>query len=84
MPMSDWRSPAAYAHARSISAAGFAWEYLRRDHDYRRAFYKISGFAGNDIGARTAFSERWGLRFPGRPGSARRPRIDILVARAAA
>ena len=84
MPISDWRSPAAYAHAKSISAAGFAWEYLRRDHDYRRAFHKVSGLDGNDIGARTAFSERWGLRFPYRPGSARQLRTAILVARAAA
>eukprot|EP01037_Dinobryon_pediforme_P037832 gene37832-45520_t len=42
MPSSDWRSPAAYAHAKSIPAAGFAWEYLRRDEDYRRDFHRVS------------------------------------------
>ncbi|WP_194288281.1 transcriptional regulator domain-containing protein [Agrobacterium tumefaciens] len=38
----DWRSPAAYTFAKSIPAAGFAWEYLRRDRDYRREFQAIS------------------------------------------
>ena len=37
----DWRSPAAYQHAEGIPAAGFAWEYLRRDDDYHRDFQKI-------------------------------------------
>ena len=32
----DWRSAAAYQHAMAIPAAGFAWEYLRRDDDYHR------------------------------------------------
>ncbi|WP_395370615.1 transcriptional regulator domain-containing protein [Komagataeibacter diospyri] len=38
MPISDWQSPAAYEHAKDIAAAGMAWEYLRRDDEYRRAF----------------------------------------------
>ena len=41
MPSSDWRSPAAYGHAQSIPAAGFAWEYLRRDDEYRRDFHRL-------------------------------------------
>jgi len=62
----DWRSPAAYEHARTISAAGFAWEYLRRDADYHRDFDKISHLKTQTTRTLAAFSERWGLRFPAR------------------
>ncbi|WP_262422578.1 transcriptional regulator domain-containing protein [Brevundimonas denitrificans] len=37
----DWRSPAAYGHTKYIPAAGFAWEYLRRNGDYRQDFQTI-------------------------------------------
>jgi hypothetical protein len=62
----DWRSPAAYEHARTISAAGFAWEYLRRDADYHRDFDKISRQRATRASALAMFSKRWGLRFPAR------------------
>jgi hypothetical protein len=62
----DWRSPAAYEHARTISAAGFAWEYLRRDADYHRDFDKISRQRTMRASALAMFSKRWGLRFPAR------------------
>ena len=63
----DWRSPAAYGHAKHIPAAGFAWEYLRRNDDYRQEFQTIAltgGPSGRDL---EAFADRWGLRFPVRP-----------------
>lgn len=62
----DWRSPAAYEQARVISAAGFAWEYLRRNADYHRDFDQIKGLRKTGARALTTFSERWGLRFPAR------------------
>ncbi|MCW0983668.1 DUF6499 domain-containing protein [Agrobacterium sp. BT-220-3] len=64
MPSSDWRSPAAYGHALSIPAAGFAWEYLRRDDDYRRDFERVYALRGHDSDLNDAFANRWGLRFP--------------------
>lgn len=64
----DWRSPAAYEHARGIPAAGFAWEYLRRDEDYQRDFDRInSDVMPLEDEALDAFSRRWGLRFPDGP-----------------
>ncbi|MFG1186246.1 transcriptional regulator domain-containing protein [Xanthobacter aminoxidans] len=84
MPSTDWRSPAAYAHAKSISAAGFAWEYLRRDDDYRRDFHRMRRLQRLDGDAQTAFAERWGLRFPGGPSSSRRPGRTVLEVVAAA
>lgn len=60
----DWRLPAAYRHAKLIPAAGFAWEYLRRNDDYRQDFETIARTGeptGRDL---EVFAHRWGLRFP--------------------
>lgn len=81
MPSSDWRSPAAYGHAHSIPAAGFAWEYLRRDDEYRRDFQHLMRKPDHDTEARTAFSNRWGLRFRGGPRPARRSGVAVLDTR---
>lgn len=62
----DWRSPAAYKFAKNIPAAGFAWEYLRRDNDYRREFQAISTSSEPDSERLEAFVQRWGLRFSDR------------------
>lgn len=84
MPSSDWRAPAAYGHAQSIPAAGFAWEYLRRNDEYRRDVHRLKRKSRDDIEAQTAFTNRWGLRFRGGPGSARRSCVVVLDARASA
>ncbi len=63
----DWRAPAAYRHTKHLPAAGFAWEYLRRNDEYRNDYQTIS--LNGRSGARDleAFANRWGLRFPKRP-----------------
>jgi len=63
----DWRSPTAYEHADSIPAAGFAWEYLRRDDDYHRDFEQVNGRRRPSPQSLETFSQRWGLRFPEGP-----------------
>ena len=78
MSMSDWQSPAAYEHARDIAAAGMAWEYLRRDDEYRRAFQRMKTTPAPKPRRRKAFSERWGLRFPCRSGAASRSHACFL------
>ncbi|WP_246518946.1 transcriptional regulator domain-containing protein [Ancylobacter lacus] len=78
MPSTDWRSPVAYGHARSIPAAGFAWEYLRRDDDYRRDFEQFSALPKRDTGMTDAFSRRWGVRFPGCSGNTGRRTYAVL------
>lgn len=83
MPNSDWRAPAAYGHATRIPAAGFAWEYLRRDDDYRRDAHRMMN-RPDDTEAQIAFSNRWGLRFRGGPGHPRRSRLTLLDALAPA
>lgn len=62
----DWRSPAAYGDIRHLPAAGFAWEYLRRDDEYRREFRAITTSAESVPERLEAFVQRWGLRFSDR------------------
>ncbi|WBU55791.1 MULTISPECIES: transcriptional regulator domain-containing protein [Paracoccus] len=66
----DWRSPAAYGHTKHIPAAGFAWEYLRRNEEYRRDYQTIASTGRAAARALEAFAHRWGLRFPVRSGRA--------------
>lgn len=60
----DWRLSAAYGHAKHIPAAGFAWEYLRRNDDYRQEFQTIAMTGGPTSRDLEVFAVRWGLRFP--------------------
>ena len=70
-PVRDWRSAAAYAYLDNLSPAELAWEFLRRSPDYQRDYRA----AARDAAGQAEFPEplilRWGLRFPGRSGSAR-------------
>ena len=63
----DWRSPAVYDHTRNITAAGFAWEYLRRNDEYHQDYSKLMSCRTQTARALEAFSQRWGLRFRPRP-----------------
>lgn len=63
----DWRAPAAYRHVKSLPATGFAWEYLRRNDDYRHDFQTISVTVRPGARELEVFARRWGLRFPQRP-----------------
>ena len=63
----NWRAPAAYRHTRKIPPAGFAWEYLRRNDDYREDFRLLVRAKRPDATELEAFARRWGLRFPARP-----------------
>ncbi len=80
----DWRSPAAYQHAKVIPAAGFSWEYLRRDDDYHRDFERVNRRKSPAATTLEAFSQRWGLRFPTQSVGAGRSRVDILDSEPAA
>ena len=63
MSKEDWRSRAAYQDAATMDPAGLAWEFLRRNPDYRTTYDTAPAQAdhGTDGPAR-----RWGWRFPGR------------------
>lgn len=58
----DWRDPAPYEQAETYPARNLAWEFLRRNPDYRRAYRATArqpqAIADDAVG-------RWGLRFRG-------------------
>jgi hypothetical protein len=56
----DWRDAEDYADLASLDLASLAWEFLRRNPQYRRAHAAwTAGLAGEPAG--------WGLRFPAPP-----------------
>jgi hypothetical protein len=69
MPSRDWRSAAAYAELENASARDLAWEFLRRNPRYVRDWEQLDDTRPDQTA--DAVAERWGLRFPGRPGARR-------------
>jgi len=64
-----WRHRAAYLNIIGQDDADFAWEALRRDHEFRR---QVVGAAGRDQAGDALAA--WGLTFrpgPQHPGRAR-------------
>lgn len=39
----DWRDPASYAYTHDLTREGWAWEFLRRNPNYRRAWNEHAG-----------------------------------------
>jgi hypothetical protein len=80
MPESNWRRPEHYAELKDVNAAGFAWEFLRRNPDYAAEASAILRLGVIAPSALDEFSQRWGLSFRG--GSrARRHRGAAVLAR---
>jgi hypothetical protein len=71
MPLSDWRSPTAYKHLSGLTPARLAWEFLRRNPEYRSDYQRADGYRGAlGTGSEAVcddLARRWGLRFLGRP-----------------
>ena len=65
-PASDWRSSATYEYLNDLDPAEFAWEYLRRNPEYRRDFRTIVREPTSDDDTE-ASARLWGLRFRDRP-----------------
>jgi len=76
MSKENWRSRSAYEYATDMEPQSLAWEFLRRNADYRAAYEAAAGQADP---VSDSAAEHWGLRFPGGPAQARR-RIDGLLA----
>jgi type VI secretion system activator RovC-like protein/transcriptional regulator len=67
----DWRSPTAYKKMQNAESADFAWEYLRRNSDYRQDYRNQQnvGF-GSIVAADPTFRQRWGFLFAADPDQA--------------
>lgn len=64
----NWRDPAAYRQASLLPVADLAWEFLRRDPAYRKAYtaaIRRSPETADEV------AQRWGLRFRGGPSPGR-------------
>lgn len=74
----DWRDAASYAPLLDADRSILAWEWLRRDPDYRAAAEAALGPAGGEAGREGPFPKaaRWGLHAfeaPGLPAPLARP-----------
>jgi len=61
-----WRSEAAYDYVCELGPSEFAWEFLRRNPDYRRDYRAVvdEGVGQVEVRRTAPLMERWGLRFP--------------------
>ena len=66
MTAGDWRSAEAYDYVRDLDPADMAWEFLRRNPDYRQDFDRMMREHPNNE-RDAALLHRWGLRFRERP-----------------
>jgi hypothetical protein len=82
----DWRSQDAVDALLELDRAGLAWEFLRRNPDYREDFSQtLQRVATGEISEETAmteFSRRWGVSFRPRSRLAGEREPDDLAARA--
>jgi len=63
----DWRSPADYEPLQNLDTVGFAWEFLRRNPDYRRDHHEIENPLSVDTNAVEETMRPWGLCLPSQP-----------------
>jgi hypothetical protein len=84
----DWRSPASNDALKELDRSGLAWEFLRRNpeyrEDYRRALQRIASGVITEEAAMTEISRRWGLSFRPRSRRTSKPPPDDLATRASA
>lgn len=82
----DWRSQHAVDALLELDRGGLAWEFLRRNPDYREDFRKtLQRIALSEISEEAAmseFSRRWGVSFRPRSRLAGEREPDDLAARA--
>ena len=66
----DWRLQTTERALNRLERQGFAWEFLRRNPDYRRDYDRVSSTPAGKPGALShhgSAAPQWGLRFPDRP-----------------
>src|SRR3546814_5933352 len=63
----SWRSESAYTYIDQLNAEELAWEFLRRNPEYRAGYHELLSAGHMTWEAATNFASRWGLRFRRRP-----------------
>ncbi|WP_184064407.1 transcriptional regulator domain-containing protein [Sphingosinicella soli] len=70
----DWRLQTTERALNRLERQGFAWEFLRRNPDYRSDYDRLRSAPASRPGAslpHRSAALQWGLRFPARPRLAR-------------
>jgi hypothetical protein len=81
----DWRLQTTERALNQLERQEFAWEFLRRNPDYRSDYDRLRSTPTSALGASltpASATAQWGLRFPARPRSLRSRDHDLLAARA--
>lgn len=74
----SWRSETAYDYIDNLNPGDLAWEFLRRNLDYRKAYQGLVSSGRLSLETAEEFANLWGLRFRRRPSySGSRP-ADLL------
>lgn len=74
-----WRISTAYDYVNELDAPDLAWEFLRRNPEYRKDYSQLRDKGFGEDKAETALSDKWGLSFRDRsrpPSNARKTRVD--------
>ena len=61
-----WRSEAAYNYVDTLSPGDLAWEFLRRNIEYKRSYDEFLQRNEKSEEVTRKFTSRWGLRFRSR------------------
>ncbi|WP_291298486.1 transcriptional regulator domain-containing protein [Elioraea sp.] len=68
----DWRSQTTERALNRLERQGFAWEFLRRNPDYRSDYDRMRGTPASPPSVslpQRSVAHQWGLRFPDRSRS---------------
>ncbi|WP_229002054.1 DUF6499 domain-containing protein [Rhizobium sp. AB2/73] len=63
----SWRSEAAYDYIDKLTPGDLAWEFLRRNPEYRKSYQELVAVGRLTEDVAGEFAEQWGLRFRRRP-----------------
>ena len=63
----SWRSETAYNYIDNLNPGDLAWEFLRRNPDYRKAYQELVSSGRLSLETAEEFANLWGLRFRRRP-----------------
>jgi len=74
----SWRSEAAYDYIDRLTPGDLAWEFLRRNPDYRKTYQELVSIGRLTEDVAREFAEQWGLRFRCRPSQLGADPADLL------
>lgn len=74
----SWRSEAAYDYIDKLTPGDLAWEFLRRNPEYRKSYQELVSIGRLTEDIAREFTEQWGLRFRCRPSQHRARSADLL------